>query len=141
MSDGDPRDRWGADETLLSRERVAGHRNGIRRRRHPLHARGRSPLRLFSRNRRFRVFRQKGVPEILAIVLGDLSLRDEYQQRNYTDQAGESDFEFASRLMEEEGIYYYFVHEESAHRLTIAPTSLGAPQPPSNASNAFDPTS
>src|SRR6185369_5975679 len=34
----------------------------------------------------------------------------------------ESDFHFASRLMEEEGIYYYFKHDQSGHKMVVANT-------------------
>src|SRR4029077_19743553 len=37
----------------------------------------------------------------------------------------ETDFNFASRLMEEEGIYYYFQHEKGKHTLVLANTPGG----------------
>src|SRR5262249_32005005 len=39
----------------------------------------------------------------------------------------ESDFDFASRLMEEEGIYYYFKHTSSGHQMVLANTPQGHP--------------
>ncbi|HMF16089.1 MAG TPA: type VI secretion system tip protein TssI/VgrG, partial [Gemmataceae bacterium] len=42
--------------------------------------------------------------------------------RDYCVQYRESDFDFASRLMEEEGIYYFFKHTESGHQLVLADT-------------------
>ncbi len=42
-----------------------------------------------------------------------------YQKRDYCVQYRESDFAFVSRLMEQEGIYYYFDHEETKHTLTL----------------------
>ncbi len=42
-----------------------------------------------------------------------------YQVREYCVQYRESDFSFANRLMEQEGIYYYFEHEESKHTLVL----------------------
>ena len=54
-----------------------------------------------------RIFQQKSVPEILRQVLGGLDvsyrLQGSYEPRNYCVQYRESDFDFASRLMEEEG--------------------------------------
>ena len=35
-------------------------------------------------------------------------------------QYRETDFNFISRLMEEEGIYYYFKHEKGKHSLVLA---------------------
>lgn len=39
---------------------------------------------------------------------------------DYCVQYRETDFAFISRLMEQEGIYYYFKHEESKHILVLA---------------------
>jgi len=35
-------------------------------------------------------------------------------------QYRETDFNFVSRLLEQEGIYYYFVHEKDKHTLILA---------------------
>lgn len=42
------------------------------------------------------------------------------QKREYCVQYNESDFAFVSRLLEEEGIYYYFEHERTKHKLMLA---------------------
>ena len=47
------------------------------------------------------------------------SLTRSYEQREYCVQYGETDFDFVSRLMEEEGIYYYFDHSDSGHDLVL----------------------
>ena len=39
-----------------------------------------------------------------------------FQPRDYCVQYRETDFNFASRLMEEEGIYYFFKHTEDGHK-------------------------
>src|SRR4029078_35599 len=61
------------------------------------------------------------VPEILEQVLTGLNVKyeltDTYYARDYCAQYRESDFAFASRLMEEEGIYYFFEHNADAHRM------------------------
>src|SRR5262249_30590262 len=50
----------------------------------------------------------------------------------------ESDFDFASRLMEEEGIYYFFKHTSSGHQLVLANTPQSHPAVPGPASIAYD---
>ena len=40
--------------------------------------------------------------------------------RPFIVQFNESDFDFAARLMEAEGYYYFFEHEESAHNLVLS---------------------
>ncbi|AMV33464.1 Phage-related baseplate assembly protein [Pirellula sp. SH-Sr6A] len=42
-----------------------------------------------------------------------------YKVRDYCVQYRESDFQFASRLMEQEGIYYYFDHSQSDHKMIL----------------------
>lgn len=42
-----------------------------------------------------------------------------YRKRPYTVQYRETDFNFISRLMEEEGIYYYFKHVKGQHTLVL----------------------
>src|SRR5262245_43544546 len=63
-----------------------------------------------------RIFEEKTVPDILRYVLKEqggidvdgLSRLTGFVPRNYCVQYRETDFNFVSRLMEEEGIYYYF---------------------------------
>jgi type VI secretion system secreted protein VgrG len=75
-----------------------------------------------------RIFQQLSVPDILKEVFSyyeieiDWQLAGTYHQRNYCVQYQETDFDFASRLMEEEGIYYYFEHTEETHKMVIADT-------------------
>lgn len=73
-----------------------------------------------------RIFQEKSVPDILSDLFHDegftdfdLQLTGEYQPRNYCVQYAESDFDFVSRLMEQEGIYYYFRHEDGKHTMVI----------------------
>src|SRR5262249_51020067 len=42
----------------------------------------------------------------------------------------ESDFDFASRIMEEEGISYYFQHAADKHVMFVTDTQTGAPELP-----------
>jgi type VI secretion system secreted protein VgrG len=80
-----------------------------------------------------RIFQFKKVPDILAQVFTDLGftdfdasrLRGSYPERTYCVQYRESDFDFVSRLMEEEGIFYSFQHENGKHTLVLADDKTG----------------
>lgn len=73
-----------------------------------------------------RIFQHKTVSEILQEVFEGFEVKDEtqgdFQKRNYCVQYRETDFDFASRLMEEEGFYYYFEHSGGTHKMIIANT-------------------
>lgn len=81
---------------------------------------------LLTQRSRSRIFQQRPVREILATVFEGFNvnyeLQGKYEPRNYCVQYNESDWDFASRLMEEEGIFYYFRHTEDAHILVVADT-------------------
>ena len=83
---------------------------------------------LMTRRLGSRTFQQKSVPEILQEVLRgfefSLELTGDYPRRDYTVQYNETDFAFASRLMEEEGIGYFFRHEEDRHEMVLFDNSL-----------------
>lgn len=77
-----------------------------------------------TRTTQSRIFQQKSVKDILQAVLTgfdvDLSgLTGDYQPREYCVQYRETDFNFASRLMEEEGIFYYFNHSNGSHQMVL----------------------
>lgn len=79
---------------------------------------------VLTQRRQSRIFQQKSVPDILRKVFEGLDVKWEiqgaFQPRNYCVQYRETDFDFASRLMEEEGIYYFFVHTEKSHQMVVA---------------------
>ena len=50
--------------------------------------------------------------------------------RSYCAQFRESDFDFVSRLMEEEGIYYFFKHSEGKHSLVMCDGPSSHPDSP-----------
>jgi len=85
-----------------------------------------------------RIFQQKSVPEILREVLQGLNLKFEldgnFEPRDYCVQYRESDFNFASRLMEEEGICYFFKHAANGHTMVISNSPKSFPELPSPAS-------
>lgn len=81
---------------------------------------------LLTRTTDSRIFQNKSVPDIVEKIFGDnslvdykLSLKGSYSPRDYCVQYRESDFNFVSRLMEEEGIFYYFQHEDGKHTLIL----------------------
>jgi type VI secretion system secreted protein VgrG len=78
---------------------------------------------LLTRRVQCRIFQHISVPDILKKVLAGLDIAVElegtFDEREYCVQFNESDFAFASRLMEEEGICYYFRHAESGHTLVL----------------------
>ena len=74
-----------------------------------------------------RIFQEKTVPDIIKQVFGDQGFTDfedklsgSYRTWEYCVQYRETDFNFVSRLMEQEGIYYYFLHEDGKHTLVLA---------------------
>jgi type VI secretion system secreted protein VgrG len=79
-----------------------------------------------------RIFQQISVPEILGKVLAGLDvvsqIRGTFYPRDYCVQYGETDFAFASRLMEEEGIYYFFTHSANGHQMVLANTPQSHPE-------------
>jgi type VI secretion system secreted protein VgrG len=49
-------------------------------------------------------------------------IKGTFEKRDYCVQYRETDFNFASRLMEEEGIFYFFKHENGSHKMMVANT-------------------
>jgi len=73
-----------------------------------------------------RIFQQKSVPDIIKSVFREHGTSDfedstsaSYSPRDYCVQYMETDFDFVSRLMEEEGIYYFFKHEQDKDTLVL----------------------
>ena len=75
-----------------------------------------------------RIFQDKDVPtiinEVVAVYGYSGFLRSEltksYSKRDYCVEYRETDFAFLSRLMEDEGIYYYFEHSDGKHVMVLA---------------------
>ena len=74
-----------------------------------------------------RIFQNKTVPQIIKEIFSDFDfayvedkLHGKYRTWDYCVQYRETDFNFVSRLMEQEGIYYYFVHTDGKHTLYLA---------------------
>jgi type VI secretion system secreted protein VgrG len=81
---------------------------------------------LLTRAHRSRIFQQMSVTDILKQVLTGLTVswqtQGTYKPRDYCVQYHETDFAFASRLMEEEGIYYFFDHANGSHTMVVGDT-------------------
>jgi type VI secretion system secreted protein VgrG len=74
-----------------------------------------------------RIFQNQSVPDIIKSIFRDLGFTDfeeklngSYRNWEYCVQYRETDFNFVSRLMEQEGIYYYFEHVDGKHTLILA---------------------
>jgi type VI secretion system secreted protein VgrG len=79
-----------------------------------------------------RIFQKMKVPDIIEAIFGDLgfsdyqlSLQKDYVKWEYCVQYRETAFNFVSRLMEHEGIFYYFRHEEGKHTLVLTDNAGG----------------
>ncbi|EJM61655.1 type VI secretion system Vgr family protein [Pseudomonas sp. GM48] len=59
-----------------------------------------------------------------------LKLTGSYTPREYCVQYGETDFAFVSRLLEEEGIFWFFTHEAGKHTLVLGDSNDAFPQIP-----------
>jgi type VI secretion system secreted protein VgrG len=83
-----------------------------------------------SRTSDCRIFQDMTVPDIVKAVFEDhpianyeFKLFRSYRTWVYCVQYRESDFNFVSRLLEQEGIYWYFEHSEGAHKLVLVDAS------------------
>jgi type VI secretion system secreted protein VgrG len=91
---------------------------------------------LLTRRMQSRIFQHLSVPDILKKVLEGLDVSYEimgtFHPRDFCVQYRETDFDFASRLMEEEGIYYFFKHTADGHKMVVANTPQSHPDLPEN---------
>ena len=79
-----------------------------------------------------RIFQKKTVIEIVEAVFAKLGFRDyeksnvrgTYPKLEYCVQYRESDFDFVSRLLEENGIFYFFTFANGSHKLILADGSV-----------------
>lgn len=74
-----------------------------------------------------KIFQEMTVPDIIKAVFRDNGFADfedrlnsNYRTWEYCVQYRETDFNFVSRLMEQEGMYYYFEHQDGKHVLILA---------------------
>ncbi|WP_275242808.1 type VI secretion system Vgr family protein [Pantoea ananatis] len=77
------------------------------------------------RDRNLRIFQSQTVPQIVQTLLKEYGVNVEtrlagsYRVWEYCVQYQESSFDFISRLMELEGMYYFFRHEADKHTLVL----------------------
>lgn len=92
----------------------------------------------------YRIFQNRNIPDIVSDVLKkagishvEINTRKNHPQWEYCVQYGETDFNFISRLMEEEGIYYFFEHSRDTHKLIITDDSMYNPPCPHQESASY----
>jgi type VI secretion system secreted protein VgrG len=93
-----------------------------------------------------RVFQDKTVPEIVSQVCKEhgfldlrLDLARSYTKWDYCVQYHETDFNFVSRVLEQEGIFYFFEHTASKHTLVLIDAPGKHPPCPGQPVAPFDP--
>ncbi|MGL4512205.1 MAG: type VI secretion system Vgr family protein [Lacipirellulaceae bacterium] len=90
---------------------------------------------LLSHNYDCRIFQDMTVLQIFEAVCKTrhgfadfrLATNEQYRTREYCVQYRESDFAFVSRLLEEEGVFYFFEHTEDKHTLVLADANSAFP--------------
>jgi type VI secretion system secreted protein VgrG len=77
-----------------------------------------------------KIFQNQSAPDVIKEVLADYAypvewrLSGTYRRWEYCVQYQETDFAFISRLMEHEGIYYWFRHEQGKHTLVLTDDAM-----------------
>ncbi len=91
-----------------------------------------------------RIFQNMSIPEIVTQVFENRgfsdfkkSLSETYARHDYVVQYRETDFQFVSRLLEREGIYYFFQHSDGKHTLVLADSPLAHSAKPGCGSMPF----
>ena len=94
-----------------------------------------------------RIFQNLSVPDIAEKIFRDngfsdfnMKLYGSYAARDYCVQYRESSLDFISRLLEDEGIYYYFEHAEDKHTLILTDKMAGCSNCPGNSTGRLSPT-
>lgn len=96
---------------------------------------------LLTRRADCRIFQERTVPQIVQQVFDDagctdydVQLQGSYPQRAYCVQYRETDFDFVSRLLQDEGIFYFFRHEANRHVLVLTDRLSDLPDCPGQSS-------
>ena len=92
-----------------------------------------------------RIFQNMAVPDIVQKVFKDRGFSDfanrltgSYSPREYCVQYRETDFNFISRLLEDEGIFYFFEHTADKHTLVLADQPTAFVECPGQSQLAYD---
>ncbi|ELV8771056.1 type VI secretion system tip protein VgrG [Vibrio harveyi] len=74
----------------------------------------------------FRVYQNQSTQEIVSDIFDNAGFKGNYKissmpstKREYCLQYNESDFDFVSRLLAEEGVHYYFEHASGSHTMIL----------------------
>lgn len=88
-------------------------------------------LSFLGQNQNCRIFQDLSAPEIVEEVFRgygfakfELDLKRTYDKREYCVQFKESDLAFTSRLLEDEGIYYFIRHGQDEHTVVISDSQV-----------------
>ena len=97
---------------------------------------------LLTRSAQSRIFQHISVPDILKKVLAGVKVNFElhgtFHPRDFCVQYRETDFNFASRLMEEEGIFYFFKHTAEGHTMVVGNTPQSHADMPETSTVIFE---
>jgi type VI secretion system secreted protein VgrG len=87
---------------------------------------------LLTRTSDCRIFQDQNVREIVDVILGEHNIRKrrwrlsaEPEKRDYCVQYRETAYDFICRLLEEEGIFFYFLHDEKGHTVVFSDHNHG----------------
>jgi type VI secretion system secreted protein VgrG len=89
---------------------------------------------MLSRRRDIRIFQEENTEAILSKVFQEYGhiasfefrLSKATSNRSYCTQYKETDLAFAERLMQEDGLFFYFEHTKTGHKLIVTDTSIAA---------------
>ncbi|WP_175721199.1 type VI secretion system Vgr family protein [Burkholderia anthina] len=89
---------------------------------------------MLSRRRDIRVFQEENTEDILSKVFQEYGkiasfefrLSKGTKNRSYCTQYRETDLEFVERLMQEDGLFFFFEHAKDGHKLIITDNSIAA---------------
>lgn len=88
---------------------------------------------LLSLSQHCRIYQQKTYPEIIKSVFAEMGFADyedkltaKYTQQEYVVQYNETDLNFVARIMQQEGMFYFFKHTNGKHTLIMQDDTASA---------------
>ncbi|WDU52877.1 type VI secretion system Vgr family protein [Taylorella equigenitalis] len=81
---------------------------------------------LATKTNHYKIFQKKNIPQVIKETLEEypfeleINTEESYREWGYCVQYDETDYEFVSRLMEHEGMYFWFEHSDGKHKLIIS---------------------